>query len=208
MLQYFAAAMDMRPDPVAFVLVFFTYSFMGYVMECIVLSLEHRRRVLNRGFVNHLPFCIIYGFGAMLGYALLSPVKNNLVLLFVFGAIGATGFEYLVARMQTYLFGDFWWDYSHKRFNYKGVLCLESTLGWGFTALVVVHFLQGAVVHTVEMVPAAIAAPLALLLVVAYTGDFICSARVAVRRRADEARQSEISIELLDIDAKNKSKNR
>ena len=50
----------------------------------------------NRGFVKS-PFCIIYGFGAMLGYALLRPFSGNYVLLYVVGAAAATAFEYLTA---------------------------------------------------------------------------------------------------------------
>ena len=40
---------------------FFLYSFLGWVMECIVIRRE-KGRWENRGFA-HLPFCIIYGFG-------------------------------------------------------------------------------------------------------------------------------------------------
>ena len=58
---------------------FFLYSFMGWIMECIVIRRE-KGKWENRGFA-HLPFCIIYGFGAMLGFAVLRP----LVLLMFFG---------------------------------------------------------------------------------------------------------------------------
>ncbi len=42
---------------------FFMYSFLGYLLECIVLSAEYKRPVVDRGF-GHGPFCVIYGFGA------------------------------------------------------------------------------------------------------------------------------------------------
>ena len=112
---------------------FFLYSFLGWVMECIVIRRE-KGRWENRGFA-HLPFCIIYGFGAMLGFALLRPFSGNYVLLYLVGAVLATLFEYLTARLMLRLFGTFWWDYTNKPFNYKGILCLESTLGWGLIAL-------------------------------------------------------------------------
>ena len=105
---------------------FFLYSFLGWVMECIVIRRE-KGRWENRGFA-HLPFCIIYGFGAMLGFALLRPFSGNYVLLYLVGAVLATLFEYLTARLMLRLFGTFWWDYTNKPFNYKGILCLESPL--------------------------------------------------------------------------------
>ena len=40
---------------------FFLCSLLGYLLECVVLSAEHKTPVLNRGF-GHGPFCIIYGF--------------------------------------------------------------------------------------------------------------------------------------------------
>lgn len=119
---------------------FFLYSFLGWVMECIVIRRE-KGRWENRGFA-HLPFCIIYGFGAMLGFALLRPFSGNYVLLYLVGAVLATLFEYLTARLMLRLFGTFWWDYTNKPFNYKGILCLESTLGWGFIALLLFAFLH------------------------------------------------------------------
>lgn len=118
---------------------FFLYSFLGWVMECIVIRRE-KGRWENRGFA-HLPFCIIYGFGAMLGFALLRPFSGNYVLLYLVGAVLATLFEYLTARLMLRLFGTFWWDYTNKPFNYKGILCLESTLGWGLIALLLFAFL-------------------------------------------------------------------
>ena len=42
---------------------FFLYSFLGYLLECAVLSFENRRPVMDRGF-GHGPFCVIYGVGA------------------------------------------------------------------------------------------------------------------------------------------------
>ena len=57
---------------------FFLYSFFGWIMECIVIRRE-KGYWENRGFV-HLPLCIIYGFGAMLGYAALRPLADNLLL--------------------------------------------------------------------------------------------------------------------------------
>lgn len=181
----------MGPDPVQFILVFFTYSFLGYVLECIVLTIEKRQLVINRGFTSHLPFCIIYGFGAILGFALLSPFRGNMLLLFFAGAAVATTFEYLVARLQLRLFGHFWWDYSQKPFNYKGILCLESTIGWGLVAILVINVLHRAVLGFVYMIPRQVQAPLAVLLLTGYCVDFLFCARAAYQRKKN--RDEEVS---------------
>lgn len=170
-------------EPVAvhvFLNAFFLYSFMGWIMECIVIRRE-KGKWENRGFA-HLPFCIIYGFGAMFGFAVLRPLSGNYVLLYIVGAVLATTFEYLTALLMLRLFGTFWWDYKHKPFNYKGILCLESTLGWGLIAVLLFAFMHHFVFGLVMRIPARISMGLAVLLVSAYTIDFAISMRQSLRR--------------------------
>lgn len=169
--------------------VFFLYSFLGWLMECIVIHRETGAWE-NRGFA-HSPFCVIYGFGAMLGYAALRPLADNLILLYFVGALAATGFEFLVGRMMQRLFGDFWWDYSGKRFNYKGILCLESSIGWGIITLLVFLFLHRFVFWLVLRIPALPGAALAVLLSGIYLVDFIASCRKARRNWSGDAAQTE-----------------
>ena len=113
---------------------FLLFGLFGYVMECVVLTIETKKLVLNRGFIKG-PFCMIYGFAAVFLPALLRPFAHHVVLLFLAGMILATLFEYLTGKVMIRLFGSLWWDYSHKKFNYKGILCLESSLGWGLLAV-------------------------------------------------------------------------
>ena len=136
---------------------FFLYSFLGWVMECIVIRRE-KGRWENRGF------------------ALLRPFSGNYVLLYLVGAVLATLFEYLTARLMLRLFGTFWWDYTNKPFNYKGILCLESTLGWGFIALLLFAFLHRLVFRAVLLIPDRVGLAAAFLLVCAYAVDFAVSA--------------------------------
>ena len=88
----------------------------------------------------------------------------------------ATLFEYLTARLMLRLFGTFWWDYTNKPFNYKGILCLESTLGWGFIALLLFAFLHRLVFRAVLLIPDRVGLAAAFLLVCAYAVDFAVSA--------------------------------
>ena len=182
----------LQPESDKIILVFFAYSFLGYLLECTVLTVEKRRIVINRGFTSHLPFCIIYGFGAILGYALLSPFKDNLPLLFLMGAVSATCLEFIVAQMQLNLFNSFWWDYSNKPFNYKGILCLESTLGWGFVAIFVVRLLHRTVVAFVNWIPQRMEAPLAAFLLTAYCVDFLLGVRVALHKKRQEQEEARV----------------
>ena len=112
---------------------FLVYSILGWVVESIYMSICNRR-LTNRGFVRG-PFCPIYGVGALSVFFLLRPFCHNLLLLYVLGCVFPTLLEYLTARLMLSMFGEVWWDYSEKPFNYKGILCLESTIAWGFYTL-------------------------------------------------------------------------
>ena len=66
---------------------FFLYSFLGYLLECIVLTVEYKRPVVDRGF-GHGPFCVIYGFGAVGACLLLSPLSDHPIELYTASMTG------------------------------------------------------------------------------------------------------------------------
>lgn len=136
------------------------------------------------------PFCIIYGFGAMLGYALLRPFSGNYVLLYVVGAAAATAFEYLTALLMLRLFGSFWWDYTNKPFNYKGIICLESTLGWGLISVLLFAFMQNGVFSVVRRLSPQAGMAFAVVLVALYGADFAFSMRRALHAAAQKPAHS------------------
>lgn len=175
-MQHLTAMFYSNPvEPYVLVNAFFIYSFMGWVMECIVIRRE-KGFWENRGFAR-VPFCIIYGFGAMLGYLLLKPFSHNYFLLYLVGAVCATAFEYLAARLMLRLFGTFWWDYTNKPFNYKGILCLESTLGWGVIAVFLFAFMHKFVVGVSLAMPRTVGLMMAVVLSIVYAVDFMMCMR-------------------------------
>ena len=129
---------------------FVVYSMLGWLVESIYMSFCNKK-ITNRGFGKG-PFCPIYGFGAVIGYLILSPLKGKYVKLYFAGAILATIFEYLVGCSMIRFLGQLWWDYNEKPFNYKGVVCLESTVAWGFYAVGIIEFLHTNVYPLIDRV--------------------------------------------------------
>ncbi len=127
---------------------FIIYSILGWFVESVYMSICNRK-LTNRGFGKG-PFCPIYGVGAVTGYLLLHPLSEYKFLLYMAGAISATVFEYLVGRLMLRLFGQVWWDYRNKPLNYKGIICLESTIAWGFYAMIIILFLHGRVIEFID----------------------------------------------------------
>ncbi|MCI6631244.1 MAG: putative ABC transporter permease [Lachnospiraceae bacterium] len=128
---------------------FIIYSVLGWFVESIYMSFCNRR-ITNRGFAKG-PFCPIYGFGGVVGYLILHPLAGSYVKLYFAGAILATVFEFLVGKLMVKLFGELWWDYNDKPCNYKGIICLESTIAWGFYAVIIICFLNGKVMHFIDV---------------------------------------------------------
>lgn len=127
---------------------FVIYSILGWCVESIYMSFCNRK-LTNRGFAKS-PFCPIYGFGAVFGYLILRPLKGNLVVLYFTAAILATVFEYLVGLGMKKIFGLVWWDYNEKPLNYKGMICMESTIAWGFYGIIIVTFLHNQVIRMID----------------------------------------------------------
>lgn len=159
-------------DVFYFVNLFFAYSLFGYVLECIVLSMEYKKLVTNRGFV-HLPFCIIYGFGAVGAYLFLEPFTFHPLVLAIASSALATTMELLTAKIMIQLFGYFWWDYSNKRWNYNGIICVESSIGWGILGLFFFFFLDRFARTQIHRIPWDICKPLAIFVSFAYIIDFV-----------------------------------
>ena len=150
---------------------FIIYSVLGWFVESAYMSFCNHR-LTNRGFAKG-PFCPIYGFGAVIGYLVLNPLSGHYVTLYLTGAFLATAFEYLVGIMMQKLLGEVWWDYTEKPMNYKGIICLESTIAWGFYAIIITMFLHERVLHLIDAMDMAYGRILCIVILAIVTVDYL-----------------------------------
>lgn len=129
---------------------FVIYSILGWFVESVYMSFCNKK-LTNRGLAKG-PICPIYGVGATFGSLLMKPFAGSFFLVYVIGAVVATVFEYIVGVLMIKLLGSLWWNYDEKPYNYKGIICLESTLAWGFYAIGVVEYLNGFIYNFVEKI--------------------------------------------------------
>lgn len=149
---------------------FLTYSMMGWLVESIYMSFCNHK-ITNRGFAKG-PFCPIYGFGALTVFFILRPYSDNSILLFFLGSFLATTLEFLTALVMKRIFGEIWWDYHEKPFNYRGIIFLESSIAWGFYTLFLFMFLQNIVAAFVAMIPVRAGRAIGNLILIGYIMDF------------------------------------
>ena len=153
------------------VLWFLVYSLMGWIVESVYMSICNRK-LTNRGFAKG-PFCPIYGVGALTVFFLLRPYSDEPFQLFLLGMILATAIEFITAVIMNRIFGEIWWDYREKPLNYKGIICLESSIAWGFYTLGLFFFLQNMVSSLVDALPVLVGKVGGTMILVIYLFDFL-----------------------------------
>lgn len=152
---------------------FFVYSILGWLVESIYMSICNRK-LTNRGFIRG-PICPIYGIGALTVYFILRPFSENYFILYIYGSILATILEYFTAILMIRIFGEVWWDYKDKPFNYKGILCLESTIAWGFYTIFMFSFIQRFVEAVVNGYSMGLGIKMGMIGIVYFIIDFMVS---------------------------------
>lgn len=124
------------------VLFFFWYSFWGWVMESIYCSLRQKHFVC-RGFLKG-PICPIYGFGILMIILWLQPFTHHFFLFFLIAAVTMSVWEYLVAWLLEVTTHMKYWDYSQRRLNLHGRICLGNSLYWGIAAYAAIFWIHPA----------------------------------------------------------------
>ncbi len=127
---------------------FFIYSFIGWAVEVAYAAVKHGR-YQNRGFLIG-PICPIYGYGVVAVLLLLTPIKDNLLLLFFCSALVTSLLEFVTGWFLEWKYNERWWDYSDCKFNIKGYICLEFSILWGIAATIVVKFINPPIVELVD----------------------------------------------------------
>ena len=160
---------------------FYFYCFFGWVFESTYVSVKSRKFV-NRGFMRG-PFLPIYGSGAIMMLVVSMPFQDNLILTYLAGCVGATVLEFVTGTVMEALFKVRYWDYSNQKFNYKGHICLGSTLAWGFLTIFMTEFLHRGVEKLVFSIPDLIITILTIALTLVILVDFTLSFKAALDLR-------------------------
>lgn len=150
---------------------FLLYAFIGWCIEVVFCSVNTGKFV-NRGFLNG-PVCPIYGFGAVIVVVLLTPLQDNVILLFIFSVLLTSLLELVTGFLLKKLFHTSWWDYSKQPFNIGGYVCLKFSLLWGIACLFLMKLLHPALADIVGFMPRWLGWCLAGILYAALIADLI-----------------------------------
>lgn len=160
---------------------FYLYCFFGWIFESTYVSLKSRK-IVNRGFMRG-PFLPIYGSGAIMMLVVSMPVQDNIVLTYFAGCAGATALELVTGVTMEALFKVRYWDYSSQKFNYKGHICLSSTIAWGFLTILMTEFLHKGVERLAFALPYMAVSIITIIVTVYIIIDFTLSFKAAMDLR-------------------------
>lgn len=175
--------------------IFYTYCFLGWCFESANVSLR-RRQFINRGFIRG-PFLPLYGSGATMMYIVSLPFQDNVMLTYIAGCIGATALEFVVGIIMDALFDVRYWDYSQRKFNYKGHICLRSTIVWGFLTIFMTKVIHQPIEAFMLTIPHDTLGYLTFIITVYIAADFALSFKAALDLRDVLAKMQRVKEEML-----------
>ena len=123
-----------------YIFCFFVYAFLGYICEVIYCSIG-QKKLVNRGYL-YMPICPIYGCGAIIILLSMLPIKDMWYLVLILGIVLTSLLEYLTSYVMELIFHMRWWDYSKRKFNINGRICLRNSLMFGALVMIVIYGIQ------------------------------------------------------------------
>lgn len=133
---------------------FFLYSFGGWLIETSI-AIILKKKILNRGILNG-PLCTIYGTAAIIISIGFSELRNSYFFLFLGCASISTVVEWTAGHFLEKLKHKKWWDYSNRKFNLDGYICLEFSILWGILGVVCLKYVNPLLIRIYTIVPASI----------------------------------------------------
>lgn len=157
---------------------FYFYCFFGWCFESAYVSVK-TGRLVNRGFMRG-PYLPLYGTGALMMLVVAAPFRDNIILTYAAGCLGATALEYVTGVTMEALFRVRYWDYSDQPFNFHGYICLGSSLTWGGLTVLMTKVIHQPIEDFVLLIPEGLLTIATMVLSVIIIVDFIMSFKAAM----------------------------
>lgn len=155
-----------------YISLFLIYSFIGWLTEVSAFLISDKKFV-NRGFMVG-PVVPIYGTGGMLITLFLTRYYNEPVTLFCMAVIVCSILEYFTSYLMEKLFKTRWWDYSNKKFNINGRICLNNLILFGIMGLIMIYLVNPFLINMLEKIdPLVLKIIISILLIVFLTDLFL-----------------------------------
>lgn len=157
-------------------LLFISYAFLGWCMEVTCKFIQYKK-FINRGFLIG-PYCPIYGWGALAITILLKRYMEDPLVLFVMSTIICSIIEYLTGYFMEKKYHARWWDYSNKKFNINGRICLETLIPFGILGVAIMYGTNPILFKLYNQIPQLVINILTAILFIGFILDNIISSNI------------------------------
>lgn len=177
-----------------YILIFFIYAVAGWIMESTSISIRNKKFV-NRGFLIG-PVCPIYGYGVVLVSILLHKYQDDMIITFFMSIIICGLLEYFTSFFMEKIFNARWWDYSQKKFNINGRVCLENLVLFGLASCFIIYIVNPFLIGKIEMIPSNVQTIIIAILLVIHLVDNIVSYKIILNLKqiSNEIKDNTIEI--------------
>ena len=152
-----------------FFLLFLIYSFIGWSIEVgKILLMEHK--FVNRGFLIG-PICPIYGYASIIMILSLGKYEKDIIALFMMAILVCSLLEYFTSLIMEKIFKARWWDYSNRKFNINGRICLETMIPFGLLGVFLIKFLNPFILGIIHILNMQVINIITLILLIIYIID-------------------------------------
>lgn len=162
----------------------------------VVLKLIDEHKFVNRGFLIG-PVCPIYGWGVLFIVLLIDGNFSDILSVFLKSILICSILEYSTSFVMEKLFKARWWDYSNKRFNINGRICLETMIPFGVMGSLIVIFVHPFIVKVVSLLSNKLIIILGIILFVLYLVDNLISFNVMTRIKLEIKKYNVDSTEVI-----------
>ena len=183
-----------------FALSFFVYGFLGWCTE-VAYAAAKQGKFVNRGFLNG-SICPVYGIGVGVVVQFLTPVENNLVLLYISSTILVTAIEGITGFLLEKIFHNKWWDYSDQPLNIGGYVCVLFSLIWGVFCVLIVKVIHPLIYKVLTMIPFVLGIIVMACLAVGLLADLYVTASAILKMNRKLETMEKIAAELKDLSNK------
>lgn len=132
-------------------LYFMMYSVIGWIYEVFLEVVVYRWGFSNRG-VLYGPYCIVYGFGALILMLCLGKLREKRIflgkipvtpiLVFIGIVLITTAIELAASYVMEFTQGEWLWDYRRFAFNFEGRIALNPSIRFGIGGMIFLYLLQ------------------------------------------------------------------
>ena len=181
-------------DLKVYFLLFIIYAVIGWCME-VVCKLIQYKKFVDRGFLIG-PYCPIYGVGALLITFFLNKYVQDPVVLFVMAVVVCGILEYLTSYFMEKIYHARWWDYSKKKFNINGRICLENLFLFGIASILIIYIINPFLTSKINNIPSNIQDIIIICLLMIHIVDNIVSYKIILNLKqvSNEIKDNTIEI--------------